>query len=191
MINRDLPRTISVRVLGTMSQHRQLAAIPEMTSPEKRESLGRWPRTFVIPSFSHQPFPALVAHLRFMGESCCKANSILLLISVPISWEWQVLPGLCPGPDPSRPQRGALCKTPRRRQLALGTGLALGEAASVLLWGGAFCWGYGGNSDLRAVVWVTMRGAFPMPDCPMLCLHRGAVGPCAGQWGWASTGRGF
>lgn len=46
----------------------------------------------------------------------------------------------------------------------LGTGLALGETASVLLWGDAFCWGYGGNSDLRAVVWVTMRGAFPMPD---------------------------
>lgn len=42
------------------------------------------------PSLSHQPFPALAAQPRFMGKSCCKASSILLLPSVLVSGEQPV-----------------------------------------------------------------------------------------------------
>jgi len=79
-------------------------------SPMDKWECGLGP--FVTPQPLSVLFPALAAHLRFMDESCCKATSSLLTVSVAASGEEPALPSLSPGPGLSRPQRRAVCKAP-------------------------------------------------------------------------------
>jgi len=76
-------------------RRRLVCALGGMDRPE------RWPRALFTTQplgISHWIFPSLVAQCRFLGKFCCRGICVLLLGSLPASWEWQTL--LCFGSEP-------------------------------------------------------------------------------------------